>query len=88
MISRSYHNSILLDSSCCNKEMPYAADRKKFVHTTFGKRNSTFVYTAANAQSDVRNDERWSDNDGRKCMFGCIRTRYAAEDAEGENNGV
>lgn len=68
--------------------MPHATDRKKFVHTTFRERNSTLVYTAANTQPDVRDDEKRSDNDGRKCMFGCTRTRYAAEDTEGENNGV
>lgn len=76
------------DSARCNKEMHHATDCERFIRATFGECGSTLVYTTTDAQPDVRNDQKRSDNDGRKCMFGCTRTRYAAEDAESENNGM
>lgn len=76
------------DSARRNKEMHRATDREKFVRATFRECGSTLLHTATDVQPDVCDDQKWSDNDGRKCMFGCTRTRYAAEDAESENNGV
>lgn len=68
--------------------MYYATERERFLHTTFRKRAPAIVHTAADAQPDVRHDEKRSDNDGRERVLGRVGPRHAAENAESENNGV
>lgn len=68
--------------------MYYAADREGLLRAAPGQRGPAPVRGAAGAQPDVRDDRKRRDNDGRERVPGRTGTRYATEDAEGEDNGV